>query len=235
MYWSKIRTVRKENLMIKYSATFLLVIALFITGLGCGMSKKKKGVAIGAASGGVLGGVIGKKAGSTVIGTIVGAAIGGAAGAYIGDYMDDQAEEMAKEIEGANIERVEEGINIDFDSGLLFDVNQSGLKPESKETLAKFAEIVNKYGDTVILIEGHTDSTGSDGHNLELSRRRAQSVANYLASLQVAPTRFTIMGYGESQPIASNEAEEGRAANRRVEFAIVANDKLKQVAKSKTE
>jgi outer membrane protein OmpA-like peptidoglycan-associated protein len=142
---------------------------------------------------------------------------------------------MAREIEGANIEQVEQGINIDFDSSLLFEVNQSSVKLESKETLSKFAEIVNKYEDTDILIEGHTDSTGSEDHNLELSRRRAQSVANYLATLQVSPTRFTIMGYGESQPITSNDTEEGRAANRRVEIAIVANDELKQIAQSKTE
>ncbi len=220
--------------MIRYSVVFLLIAALLFTGLGCSASKKQKGVAIGGTTGAVLGGVIGKKAGSTVIGAIVGAAIGGAAGAYIGDYMDDQAEEMEKELEGANIERVEEGINIDFDSGLLFEVNQSTLQAQSMATLKKFAEIVNKYDDTNILIEGHTDSSGSDEYNLQLSRQRAQSVATFLTALGVAPSRFTIKGYGESQPIASNDTDAGRAANRRVEIAIVANDELKQTAKAKT-
>ncbi|MBM4131482.1 OmpA family protein, partial [bacterium] len=99
--------------------------------------------------------------------------------------------------------------------------------------LTDLAATLNKYADTEVLIEGHTDATGSDESNLTLSRNRAQSVANFLESLQVAPTRFTIMGYGEAQPIADNETESGRAANRRVELAIMANDKLKGVAKQK--
>ena len=99
--------------------------------------------------------------------------------------------------------------------------------------LQKLATILNKYPDTNILIEGHTDNTGSDEYNLELSEKRSQSVSNYLASLNVDPTRFTIMGYGESQPIATNETVEGRAQNRRVELAIMANEKLKKVAEQK--
>jgi len=94
---------------------------------------------------------------------------------------------------------------------------------------------LNKYDDTLILLEGHTDATGSDEYNLDLSKQRAQSVSNYLSTLQVNPTRFTIMGYGESQPIADNESVEGRAQNRRVEVAIYANDDLKKVAKAETE
>lgn len=218
---------------MKKSVSFFLVILLVLGSISCATSQQK-GAVIGAAAGGIVGGVIGKKAGNTAIGAILGAVIGGAAGAYIGNYMDKQAAEIEKDIAGAKIERVGEGIKITFDSGLLFDVDKAVLKEESRQELSKLATILNKYEDTEILLEGHTDATGSEEHNLELSRLRAQAVSNYLASLEVDPTRFTIMGYGESQPIASNETIEGRKLNRRVEVAIYANEKLKNVAKSKT-
>ncbi len=186
----------------------------------------------GAAGGAVVGGAVGKAAGNTVLGAILGAAIGGAAGLYIGNYMDKQAAEIKQDIAGARVERVGEGIRITFDSGILFDVNKAELKPISKENISKLAAILQKYPDTNILLEGHTDATGTDEHNLELSRARSQAVANFLASLQVSATRFTIMGYGEAQPIADNESEIGRAQNRRVEIAIMANDKLKKAAQA---
>lgn len=211
-----------------------LVAALLVGAAGCAsMSRQQKGAVIGAGSGAVVGGVIGKQAGNTALGAIIGAAVGGAAGAYIGDYMDDQAEEIERDLEGATVERVGEGIKITFSSGILFAVGKSELQSAARANLTDLAAILNKYADTEVLIEGHTDATGSDESNLTLSRNRAQSVANYLESLQVAPTRFTIMGYGEAQPIADNETEAGRAANRRVELAIMANDKLKGVAKQK--
>lgn len=214
----------------------IALIGLFMIGLvGCSsMSKKDKGMLIGAAAGAAAGGVIGNKAGNTAVGAILGAAIGGAAGAYIGNYMDKQAAEMEQDLEGAKIERIGEGIKITFESGILFDVNKAQLKPAAEKNLTDLAAILNKYSDTKILIEGHTDSTGSEDYNLELSRRRAQSVANFMAGLQVDPTRFTIMGYGETQPVASNETTEGRQLNRRVDIAIYANDKLKKVAEEKT-
>lgn len=213
----------------------IALIGLFMIGLvGCSsMSKKDKGMLIGAAAGAAAGGVIGNQAGNTAIGAILGAAVGGAAGAYIGNYMDKQAAEMEQDLEGAKIERIGEGIKITFESGILFDVNKAQLKPAAEKNLTDLAGILNKYPDTKILIEGHTDSTGSEDYNLELSRRRAQSVANFIAGLQVDPTRFTIMGYGETQPVASNETTEGRQLNRRVDIAIYANDKLKKVAEEK--
>ncbi len=214
----------------------IAVIGLFLVGtIGCSsMSKKQKGALIGAAAGAAAGGVIGNQAGNTAIGAILGAAIGGAAGAYIGNYMDKQAEEMKQDLQGAQIERVGEGIKITFDSGILFDVNKAQLKPAAEKNLTDLATILNKYPDTKILIEGHTDSTGPEDYNLELSRRRAQAVANFMAGLQVDPTRFTIMGYGDAQPVASNETAEGRQLNRRVDIAIYANDKLKKVAEEQT-
>jgi outer membrane protein OmpA-like peptidoglycan-associated protein len=212
----------------------VLMIVVIVASVNCASwSRKEKGAAAGAGAGAVIGGIIGKKAGNTAVGAILGAAIGGAAGAYIGDYMDKQAAEIERDIEGATVERVGEGIKITFDSGILFDVDKAALKPRSREELAKLASILNKYEDTNILLEGHTDNTGSDEHNLDLSRQRAQSVSNYLAEQGVNPTRFTIMGYGESQPIADNDTGEGRELNRRVEVAIYANDKLKKVAESK--
>ena len=198
------------------------------------MKKRDKGVIIGAAAGAVIGGVIGDKAGNTAAGAIIGAAIGGAAGAYIGNYMDKQAEEIERDLEGAKIERIGEGIKITFASGILFDVNKSALQPEAKVNLEKLAVILNKYEDTEILIEGHTDSTGPEEHNMDLSIRRGESVATNLASNNVIPTRFTVLGYGETQPIEPNSTAAGRQANRRVEIAIFANDKLKKVAQDKT-
>jgi outer membrane protein OmpA-like peptidoglycan-associated protein len=208
----------------------LVVIAFLVFVFGCSASRTQKGGAIGAAAGGVAGAVIGKQAGNTILGAIIGAAVGGAAGAYIGHYMDKQAAEIEQDLQGATVERVGEGIKITFNSGLLFDVNKATLRDASKAELAKLAQILNKYPDTNILVEGHTDNTGSEEYNLELSRQRAQSVENYLAGLNVNPTRFTIMGYGESQPIATNETAEGRQQNRRVDLAIMANDKLKKQA-----
>ena len=215
---------------------FGLIALLVLGSLSCaGWSRKQKGAAAGAAAGGVIGGIIGKKAGNTAVGAILGAAIGGAAGAYIGDYMDKQAAEIEHDIEGATVVRVGEGIKITFDSGILFDVDKATLKTKSKAELADLAVILNKYPDTNVLLEGHTDATGSDEYNLELSRKRAQSVANQLATEGVNATRFTIMGYGESQPVGDNETDGGRALNRRVEIAIYANDKLKKVAQEKTQ
>lgn len=210
----------------------ILVVGIF----GCSsLSRTQKGGAAGAAAGAVVGGVIGHQAGNTAAGAIIGAAVGGAAGAYIGHYMDEQAKEMERDLEGAKVERIGEGIKITFDSGLLFDVDKASLRSLSREELGDLAVILNKYEDTDVLLEGHTDATGSDEHNLELSRARAQSVANYLAGQEVNATRFTIMGYGESQPLAPNDTVDNRALNRRVEVAIYANDKLKKTAEKKAQ
>ncbi len=220
--------------MKKILILFLLV-SLVVMNMGCAeWSRMQKGAAIGAGAGGVVGGVIGHAAGSTIAGVLIGAAVGGAAGAFIGNYMDKQAAEIERDIAGARVERVGEGIKITFSSGIMFDVDRAVLKDQYKGELGELATILNKYADTNILLEGHTDSTGPEEYNLELSRKRSQAVASYLATQNVNPTRFTTVGYGESQPIASNEIAEGRAQNRRVEVAIFANEKLKKVAKEKT-
>lgn len=220
--------------MKRYIA-MILVLVVALGSMSCSWSNKTKGALIGAGAGAAAGAAVGKASGNTAVGAIIGAAVGGAAGAYIGNYMDKQAAEIERDLEGATVTRVGEGIKITFDSGLLFDVNKASLKPASQSNLSNLASILNKYPDTEVLLEGHTDATGGDEWNLELSRMRAQSVANYLAGQQVMETRFVIMGYGEAQPVASNDSDGGRAANRRVEVAIYANDKLKKAAEKKAE
>ena len=221
--------------MSKKIIALCLILSLVLMGMGCAeWTRTQKGAAIGAGAGGVAGGLIGHATGSTAVGILLGAVIGGAAGAFIGNYMDKQAAEIERDIAGARVERVGEGIKITFSSGIMFDVDRAVLKDQYKGEISELATILNKYEDTNILLEGHTDSTGTEEYNLELSKKRSQSVANYLATQNVNPTRFTIMGYGESQPIASNETSEGRSQNRRVEVAIYANEKLKKVAKEKT-
>ena len=221
--------------MPKKIFTIFLILSFLAVTMGCAeWSRTQKGAAIGAGAGGAVGGLIGYASGATVAGILIGAAVGGVAGGFIGNYMDKQAAEIERDIEGAKVERVGEGIKITFSSGILFDVDKANLKDPYKGELAQLATILNKYEDTNILLAGHTDSTGSDEHNFELSRRRAGSVANYLATQNVNRARFATDGYGKTDPIASNETAEGRAQNRRVEVAIWANEKLKKVAKDKT-
>ncbi len=215
------------------SLVVLCLVPLLVGPTGCAsMSRQEKGAAIGGTAGAVIGGIIGKHNKNTAAGVIIGAAVGGAAGAVIGDYMDDQAAELEQDLEGARIERVGEGIMITFDSGILFAVNKADLSSQARENLVKMAEILNKYEDTNVLIEGHTDSDGSEQHNLELSDRRAASVKQFLAANQVMNARMSTMGYGESKPVADNGTTTGKAANRRVEVAIMANEKLKKAAES---
>jgi outer membrane protein OmpA-like peptidoglycan-associated protein len=215
----------------------VIIIGLLVVGLtGCAsLSGRDRGVAIGAGSGAVIGGVIGAQSGNTALGAILGAVVGGAAGGVIGNYMDDQADEMEQDLEGARIERVGEGIKVTFDSGILFDVDKSDLRPIAQEHLMKLAEILNKYEDTDIILEGHTDSSGADDYNMGLSERRARAVSTFLMRQQVLPSRLTPMWYGESQPVADNTTIEGMQANRRVEVAIMANDKLKTWAEKETD
>ncbi len=210
--------------------TALALVLVVSAGSYSCATKTQTGALVGAGAGAVVGGAIGAAAGNTAVGAILGAAVGGAAGAIIGNYMDKQAEELERDLEGAKIVRVGEGIKITFTSGLLFDVDKADLRPEAKQELTELARILNKYEDTNVLIEGHTDSSGPDEYNQRLSERRAASVASHLSMQNVDSRRFSVIGYGEMQPIASNDTSEGRQLNRRVELAIMANDKLKQAA-----
>ena len=215
---------------MRLQAGLIVLISAAILMNGCSASNTVKGGAIGAAAGGALGAVIGNQAGNTAVGAIIGAAVGGTAGALIGNYMDKQAEEMEKDLEGAKIERVGEGIKVTFDSGILFAVNSSTLTEQAKGNIGKLSQILNKYPDTNILVEGHTDATGSEEYNQKLSERRASSVTDYAKVAGVDGARFKAVGYGEMQPVADNATAEGRSLNRRVEIAIFANDDLKDAA-----
>lgn len=199
-------------------------------------SDKQKGAVIGSAGGAVIGGVIGNNTGegNTALGAIIGGVVGGAAGAYIGNRMDEQAKEIEQEIPGAEVERVGEGINVTFDesSGVYFDTEKFNINAKSQETLNRLAGIFKEYPDTNILVEGHTDSQGSDSYNLTLSKNRAQAVTNYLVNNGVASGRLTTNWYGEAQPKYDNNTAEGRAKNRRVEIAIVANEQLQKEAEA---
>lgn len=215
-------------------ASLFIAFAIISTGsaslTGCQASNTTKGGAVGAAAGGAIGAAIGSSSDNTALGAIIGAGVGGTAGALIGRRMDKQAEELRNDLEGAEIERVGEGIKITFDSGLLFDVDSYTLKEATKENLINLSQTLNKYENTNVLVEGHTDSTGSESYNQKLSEQRAQSVTSFLLAQGVASSRLTTMGYGESQPIADNSTAAGRQQNRRVEVAIYANKKMKKMA-----
>jgi len=213
----------------------VLFLSLAVLALGCiGCGSTGKGAAIGAGAGAVIGAVIGHQSGNTATGALIGAGVGGAAGAVVGHYMDDAAEEMERDLEGARIERIGEGIKITFDSGILFAINQADVQPAAKENLTNLAAILEKYDDTEILIEGHTDADGTEDHNLALSERRANAVKVQLVHGEVSSARMTTVGYGEVQPIADNSTTTGKSQNRRVEIAIMANDDLKKAAEKKT-
>jgi outer membrane protein OmpA-like peptidoglycan-associated protein len=218
-------------------STFIipLILSLSIIGiLGCGSSNAVKGGGIGAGVGGVVGGVIGHQYDNTALGAIIGAVVGGTAGVLIGKNMDKQAEEMRREIENAEIERVGEGIKVTFDSGILFAFDSAELQPEAKKNIRSMAEVLRKYPNSDILIEGDTDSIGSEEYNQKLSERRARAVADYQISLGVSGSRIRTIGLGETNPVASNDTEEGRRRNRRVEIAVFANDGLKRAAEDGT-
>lgn len=209
----------------------LTIIALQFL-FSCKASNTTKAGAIGAGAGAAIGGVIGHQSGNTVVGAIIGAAVGGATGAVIGRQMDKQAEELQSDLEGATVERVGEGILITFNSGLEFNLNSYELEAATKTNLDDLAKTLKKYDDTDILIEGHTDSSGEDAYNMKLSDRRADAVKDYLKMKGVKSGRIETEGYGEAQPLESNDSEAGRAKNRRVEVAIYANKKMKKMAEN---
>ncbi|NHF60017.1 OmpA family protein [Flavobacteriaceae bacterium TP-CH-4] len=228
-----------KNRLIK--SVYIIMAATMV--IGCktvqNANKTQKGAVIGATGGAVIGGVIGNNVGkgnNTALGAIIGAAIGGAAGGYIGNRMDRQAERIEEEIPGAEVTRVGEGINVTFteDAGVYFDTNKSNVKGTSAATLDKLAGIFQEYPNSYILVEGHTDSAGPEDYNMNLSRQRAESVTDYLVAKGISKGRFTTKWYGETQPIADNTTKEGKAQNRRVELAIVADEELKEEAREKT-
>jgi len=215
---------------IQKTLTSLAAVAIILAGCKS-MNKTTKGAIIGTAGGGAVGAVIGKVAGNTALGAVIGAAVGGATGAVIGHKMDKQAKEIETKVPGVKVDRVGEGINVEFSEKILFGFNQSTLNSTASSNLDKLALVLKEYPDTDIEIQGHTDSKGADDYNMTLSEKRASSVATYLKGKGVAASRIRTKGYGETAPVASNDTEDGRAQNRRVNFLITANAKMKEDAK----
>jgi outer membrane protein OmpA-like peptidoglycan-associated protein len=190
-------------------------------------NKTTKGTVIGALAGGTVGALIGKKAGNTAVGALIGGAVGGTAGAFIGRGMDRQAEQLKQTIPGAEVIREGEGIIVKFDSGILFDVSKSELKTAAMTNIQNLAKSLKDNPDTDVTIIGHTDNSGSDEYNNRLSERRAEAVKTFTINQGISASRINTRGKGESEPIADNSTEEGKAKNRRVEIVIVANEKMK--------
>ncbi len=207
-------------LLVTLSMTFVLSSCATWT-------KTQKGAAVGTAAGGAAGAVIGRASGNTALGAIIGAAVGGASGAVIGHQMDKQAEEIQKSVPDAKVERVGEGIVVEFSSNVLFAFDKSNLSGDAKMSLDKLVVVLNNYPETNIEIQGHTDSKGSQAYNQTLSEQRSGTVYNYLSSKNISTRRLTTKGFGESAPKYTNDTSEGRTQNRRVEFLISANEKMK--------
>jgi outer membrane protein OmpA-like peptidoglycan-associated protein len=225
--------------MKKYSAILLgslMVLSTVFTSCEAvkNTSNSQRGVAIGAVGGAVLGGVLGNnvgKGGKGALGAVLGGIIGGVAGGVIGNKMDKQAREIETALPGAQVERVGEGIKLVLgENAVRFDTNKSTLTATAKANLDKLVPVFNQYPDTNIQIYGYTDSTGSPEYNLTLSDQRAASVRAYLAGKGLSSSRFVTTGLGIADPIATNDTPEGRSQNRRVEFAITANEKMIQEA-----
>lgn len=228
-------TTKKVRFEKIRGSVLLLVIVLAVSLAACKtMNKSQKGAVIGGTSGGVVGGVIGRSVGNTAMGAIIGATVGGVGGAIIGRQMDKQAEEIAKEMGDAEVIREGEGIVIKFKEQVLFAYDRSDLNANAKASLDKLRTTLLKYPETNITVIGHTDSKGTRKYNQTLSESRANSVATYTSQNGIDNNRLTTIGKGETDPIATNETAEGSASNRRVEFVITANEKMKADAKKET-
>jgi outer membrane protein OmpA-like peptidoglycan-associated protein len=201
-----------------------LLVAPLLLSACQSMGNRERGVLIGAGTGAVAGGVIGRANGSTAKGAILGAVVGGTVGGVIGHQMDQQAKELEQNIPGAIVERVGEGIQVTFESGLLFDFNSDRVKPEAAANLRTLSQSLDKYPNSSLLIVGHTDAVGSDSFNQDLSERRARSAGLYLAQQGVSAGRLRTVGRGETEPVVLNDTDANMAKNRRVEVAIYASD-----------
>lgn len=208
---------------------FALVLA------GC--NNTQKGAAIGAGGGAVLGAIVGKLAGNTAVGAAVGAAVGTGAGAIIGKKMD-KAKAEAEAVQNAKVESVTDAnglaaVKVTFDSGILFATNKADLNIDAKNSLAKFATVLNNNADCDIAIIGHTDNTGSDAINQPLSVKRATSVSDYLKSCGVKTGQIkSVEGQGSGNPVADNSTAEGRKQNRRVEVYMYASQEMIKAAQA---
>lgn len=215
------------NKIMAYVLTFALVATTALAGdVATDRDKTKKGAAIGGTIGAVVGAVIGNNRGhhSAKRGAVVGAVAGTAAGAIVGAMMDKQEREL-RQIEGVDVTRVDDDeLKVTVKNEVLFDFDSAALRSASRDELREMADVFQKYPDTTILVQGHTDSKGTASYNQRLSERRAYTVGSYLEDLGVRRSRVDARGYGETQPRASNSTASGRQLNRRVEIHIKANN-----------
>lgn len=222
-------TTRKRTNSSVQNPIVTLLCATVLMGAGCA-TKQGTGAAVGAGSGAAIGAGFGALAGGgkgALVGSLIGAGVGAGGGALIGRYMDKQEADL-KKVKGAKIERQGDKLVVRFNSAILFDTNKAQLKPKSKTDLAEFAQVLKKYPQTDLVIEGHTDNTGKKPRNQKLSVERAEAVIAFLATDGVSAPRMTGRGYADDRPVADNTTEDGRKQNRRVEVQIAANEQLKQ-------
>lgn len=224
---------------MRKTATFILASTLLVSSVsltGCeaakNTNKTQRGAAIGAGAGAIIGGILGNnigKGGNGALGAVLGGVVGGAAGGVIGNKMDKQARQIENTVPGAQVERVGEGIKLILgENSVNFELNSSTLSQRAKDNLDKLTKVFKdpENQNTDIEIYGYTDNTGKEEYNLSLSKRRAASVRQYLASQGVNANRMKTDGFGIADPVASNDTKDGQAKNRRVEFAIKANEQM---------
>ncbi|MDT8368227.1 MAG: OmpA family protein [Longimicrobiales bacterium] len=205
------------------------LLTLFLLGGCASMNNTERGALIGAGGGAAAGAAIGGATGNTARGAIIGAVVGGAAGAVIGRRMDVKAEELRRRLDNATVERVGEGILITFDSGILFDFDSSTLRPAARENLSQLAVSLEDMGsDAILMVAGHTDGRGDDAYNLRLSEQRARAAETFLVTSGMNAAQLRAVGLGEAEPVTTNETEEGRQQNRRVEVAVYASESYQE-------
>ena len=226
-----------KNISIIVIALMLTIGSLFTSCESLkNTNKTQRGAAIGTVGGAIIGGILGNnlgKGGNTAMGAVLGGVVGGVAGGVIGNKMDKQARQIDQALPGADVERVGEGIRLILkEDAVRFSTNKATLTSQAKTNLDKLIPVFKEYADTNIQLYGYTDNTGTAAYNLTLSQKRAESVKNYLISKGLASTRFKTTGLGIADPIATNDTAEGRSQNRRVEFAIIANEKMVEEAKN---
>ena len=201
----------------------VVALAVAVAGLPVlsGCTGTQKGAAIGGVAGAATGAAVGGGKGA-----VIGGVVGTAAGAIIGDYMTKQKKELEK-VPGADVQQVGDELVVTFQSPILFDTDSSVLKSEARKLLDDVGRVLQNYPETNVLVKGHTDDTGSETHNQQLSERRAEAVRNYIVTRGVTGSRLQALGFGESMPVASNASNDGRSQNRRVELQIAANQELR--------
>ena len=212
-------STRSASWKVVLTACCMLVLAGCQSNTGTILDRKStQGALLGTLAGAAAGAAIGGKH-HRGGGALIGAATGALEGGLIGNYLDKQAAELDA-IPGADVEKRDDSILVNFQSGILFDVGSSQLAPGAYDRLRSLSRTLNNYPKSHVIIKGHTDSTGAAAYNQSLSERRSDRVRAFMVSEGVSPTRITAIGFGASLPLSTNATPEGRAQNRRVEIEI---------------